>query len=280
MTQPSEPIALVTGASSGIGKATASLLAIHGFRVFGTSRRPESEPQRPYELLPMDVRSDASVKAATQIIFDKVGRIDLLVNNAGYAQAGAIEETSLAEVQAQFETNVFGMLRVTDAVLPSMRRQGFGRIINISSVFGYVAPPHFGVYAGSKFAVEGLSESLRSELRPFNIHVSLVVPGFVKTNLVSQLPVKPLADYKPREQIGLAFVDKGVERGMDPERIAQTILHIATVAHPRLRYLIGRETHLLLTSKRLLPEPVFEWMRRRAFPAEATSTLQPQFQSR
>jgi short-subunit dehydrogenase len=219
-------------------------------------------------MLPLDVRSDASVQAAVQTIIEQAGRIDLLINNAGYSQVGAIEETSIADVQAQFDTNVFGVLRVTNATLPLMRRQRRGRIINVSSLVGHVAPPYLGVYAGSKFALEGLSEALRGELRPFNIHVSLVEPGFVKTNIVDQHPTHPLADYEPGRQIGLAFLREGVEQGMDPNIVAQKILHIATVAQPHLRYRVGRTSNLLITLKRLLPEPIFEQVRRRVFRAE------------
>src|SRR5215469_10116511 len=151
----SKPVALVTGASSGIGQATAELLAAHGFTVFGTSRVPDQRT-RSYTLLPLDVCSDASVEAAVQSLLDQVGRIDVLVNNAGYAMVGAIEETSMADAQAQLDTNLFGVLRMVKAVLPVMRKQGSGRIINVSSVVGHVAPPYVGLYATSKFALEGL----------------------------------------------------------------------------------------------------------------------------
>lgn len=280
MTHVSQPVVLITGASSGIGKATASLLATNGFRVFGTSRTPDTNLRLPYSLLSLDVRSDASVQAAVKQILEKAGRIDVLINNAGYTQAGAIEENSLTDVQVQFDTNLFGVVRVTNAVLPSMRRQGNGRIINISSLVGQVAPPYIGVYASSKFALEGLSEALRGELRPFHIHVSLIEPGFVKTNIVGQRPAHPLADYEQRRQIGVAFVRQGVEQGIDSSLIAQMILYIATVAQPRLRYPIGRVAKLLMTLKRLLPEPAFERMRRRAFRAEDPGLLLSQTNSR
>jgi NAD(P)-dependent dehydrogenase (short-subunit alcohol dehydrogenase family) len=176
-------VALVTGASSGIGQATADLLAANGFTVLGTSRTPSSGAARSYPLLPLDVRLDTSVDAAVQAVLDRVGRIDVLINNAGYAQSGAIEENSIADAQAQFETNVFGVMRMINAVVPLMREQGGGRIINISSVLGQVAFPYLGLYAAGKFALEGLTEALRDELRTFNIHVALIEPGFVKTNL-------------------------------------------------------------------------------------------------
>lgn len=276
MASHSQPVALVTGASSGIGLATAQLLAANGFRVFGTCRVPPANSKLPYALLPLDVRSDVSTQDMVQAIAEQAGRIDLLVNNAGYAQAGAIEETSLAEAQAQFDTNLFGVLRVTNAVLPMMRQQRGGRIINVSSLVGQVALPYLGMYASSKFALEGLSEALRGELRPFNIHVSLVEPGFVRTNLAGQPPAGQLNEYAARRQVGLAFVRRGTEQGMDPRRVAQAILHIATTARPRLRYRIGREANLLITLKRLLPEPAFEQVRRRVFRAEAPGLFRPQ----
>jgi len=274
--EPVQPVALITGASSGIGEATAGLLAANGFRVFRTSRTPdrasdhssETHHGRSYTLLPLDVRSDASVQAAVQRVLDEAGRIDLLVNNAGYTQTGAVEENSLADAQAQFDTNVFGVLRATNAVLPTMRRQQSGRIVNVSSVVGHVAPPYLGLYAGSKFALEGLSEALRGELRPFGIHLSLVEPGFVKTNIVGERPAHPVTDYDAGRQAALAFMRQGVERGMAPGAVAQTILRIATTGQPRLRYRIGRTSHALITLKRLLPERAFEQVRRRAFRAE------------
>jgi NAD(P)-dependent dehydrogenase (short-subunit alcohol dehydrogenase family) len=139
----SNRVALVTGASSGIGQATAELLAASGFTVFGTSRAP-TQVDSTYRWLPLDVRSDASVEAAVQSLLDQAGRIDMLVNYAGFAQVGAIEESSIADVQAQFDTNLLGVLRVIKAVLPVMRQQGSGRIINVSSVVGQVAPPYMG----------------------------------------------------------------------------------------------------------------------------------------
>ena len=149
-----KPVALVTGASSGIGQATAELLAAHGFTVFGTSRTPIGDT-RSYTWLPLDVRSDDSVQAAVQSLLAQAGRIDLLVNNAGYVQFGAIEESSVADAQAQLDTNLLGVIRMVKAVLPVMRQQGLGRIINISSIVGHVAAPHFGLYATSKFAACG-----------------------------------------------------------------------------------------------------------------------------
>jgi len=269
-------VALVTGASSGIGQATAELLAARGFTVFGTSRAPEKLTGS-YKWLPLDVRSDASVEAAVQSLLEQAGRIDVLVNNAGYAQVGAIEESSLVDVQAQFDTNLLGVIRMIKAVLPVMRQQGSGRIINVSSVVGQVAPPYLGVYATSKFALEGLSEALREEVRPFGVGVSLVEPTFVKTPLVSQPPTNPIAAYTPARQAALQVLSTSVASGIEPRAVAQVILRAATT-RPRLRYLVGRDVKVLLLFKRLLPELLFERLQRRVFRAGNPAHLQPQTQ--
>src|SRR5215471_14080659 len=215
-------VALVTGASSGIGQATALLLAKSGFTVYGTSRNPEKFGGS-FKWLSLDVRSDASVEAAVQSLLEQAGRIDVLVNSAGFAQVGAIEESSLADVQAQLDTNLLGVIRLIKAVLPVMRRQGSGRIINVSSVVGQVAPPYAGVYATSKFALEGLSEALREEVRPFGVDVSLVEPAVVKTSIVSQQPTHPIAAYTPGRQAVLQSLNASVENGMEPSVVAHVI---------------------------------------------------------
>ena len=270
----SHQVALVTGASSGIGQATAELLATKGFTVFGTSRVPDQRA-RSYTLLPLDVCSDASVEAAVQSLLDQVGRIDVLVNNAGYAQVGAIEETSITDVQAQFDTNLLGVIRLIKAVLPVMRRQGSGRIINISSIVGQVAPPYMGMYATSKFALEGLSEALRDEVLPFGVDVSLVEPSYVKTSFVSQPPTQPIAAYTPARQAALHVANTSIENGMEPRKVAQVILRAATT-RPRLRYLVGRDIKLFVLLKRLLPVPLFERLRRRVFQVDKPADRKPQ----
>jgi NAD(P)-dependent dehydrogenase (short-subunit alcohol dehydrogenase family) len=170
-------VALVTGASSGFGQATAALLAAQGFQVFATSRAPTHSAAGRFELFPLDVCSETSVQTCVQTILERTGHIDLLVNNAGFAQGGALEENSLEDARAQFEPNVFGVLRMLKAVLPVMRRQGSGQIITVSSLLGVVAMPYLSLYASSKFALEGMIEGLYHELRPFHIKVSLVEPG-------------------------------------------------------------------------------------------------------
>ena len=174
-------VALVTGASSGFGRATAALLTAQGLLVFGTSCAPAHNAACSFELLPLDVRSETSVQTCVQTILGRTGRIDLLVNNAGFAKAGTLKENSLEDARAQFDTNVFGVLRMLKAVLPVMRKQGLGQIITVSSLLRVVAMPYLGLYASSKFALEGMIEGLYYELRPFHIKVSLVEPTFFRT---------------------------------------------------------------------------------------------------
>ena len=175
-------IALVTGASSGIGEATAERLATAGYKVYGTSRRGAQAGQRSFEMLPLDVTSDESVEAAVREVMRREGRIDLLVNNAGFgvAPAGA-EESSIEQARSIFDTNFFGIVRMTRAVVPHMRRQGAGRIINIGSVLGFLPMPYGALYAATKHAVEGYSESLDHELRTRGIRVSVIEPAYTKT---------------------------------------------------------------------------------------------------
>src|SRR6266849_9782101 len=225
-------VALVTGASSGFGQASAALLAAQGFQVFGTSRVPAHSAAGSFELLPLDVCSETSVQTCIQTILERTGRIDLLVNNAGFAQGGALEETSLEDARAQFETNVFGVLRMLKAVIPVMRQQGSGQIITVSSLLGVVAMPYLGLYSSSKFALEGMIEGLYHELRPFDIKVSLVEPAFFRTKFDAQPPATPLAVYEAARRSMLQFVRQAVEQGPDPEQVTRRIVQLATRSVP------------------------------------------------
>jgi short-subunit dehydrogenase len=276
MTVGTQPVALITGASSGIGQATAELFAANRFRVFGTSRTPDDRTSRNYTMLPLDVCVDESVDAAVREVLDRTGRIDVLVNNAGYAQSGALEENSIAEAQAQFDTNLFGVMRVTKAVAPVMRQQGGGHIINVSSVLGQIAFPYVGLYAASKFALEGFTEALRHELRQFNIQVALVEPGFVKTNFAGQRPASQIDAYASGRQAAFQRNAAGIQRGMQPNVVAQAILSVATTSAPHLRNRVGRTSRLLSILKRLLPERIFERVQRRIFEASPAPVHQPQ----
>ncbi len=258
-------VALVTGASSGFGQATAALLTKQGFQVFGTSRAPAHNIAGNFELLPLDVCSETSVQTCVQTILERTGRIDLLVNNAGFAQGGALEENSLEDARAQFETNVFGVLRMLKAVFPVMRRQGSGQIITISSLLGVVAMPYLGLYTSSKFALEGMIEGLYHELRPFHIKVSLVEPTFFRTKFDARPPATPLAVYESARQSMLRFVRNAVKQGPDPEQVARRIVQLATSAAPPLRSYVGPRARLLVALRQWLPQRIFERVRRRVF---------------
>lgn len=265
-----QKVVLVTGASSGIGQATAELLAAHGFTVFGTSRTPIQD-KRSYTWLPLDVRSDASVQAAVQSLLAQAGRIDVLVNNAGYVQFGAIEESNVADAQAQFDTNLFGVIRMVKAVLPVMRQQGSGHIINVSSIVGHIAAPYGGLYSASKFALEGLSESLSAEVRQFGVSVSLVEPSYVNTPIVAQLPTSLIADYTSGRQIAQNSFATNARNGLEPGAVARVILRAAT-SRPRLRYPVGLDGNIALLLQRLLPDSAFEALKRRLFSSGKTVT--------
>jgi NAD(P)-dependent dehydrogenase (short-subunit alcohol dehydrogenase family) len=265
-------IALITGSSSGIGLATSLYLARRGYTVWATMRNLEKadelrkiiESERlPIELAQLDVCDDSSVKEAVTQILQKSGRIDVLINNAGYGLRGAIEEVSLDEWKRQFETNFFGVIRVTQAVLPQMRAQRSGAIVNISSVLGRMAIPFSGPYTASKFALEGLTETLRYELAPWNIKVVLIEPGFIATNFqqnaqlaqASQSQDSPYALFK---QASGRRVQRNIYRAAPPERVAETIYRAITHPRPKLRYAVGRDARLVLPLRRFLPEGLFE----------------------
>jgi NAD(P)-dependent dehydrogenase (short-subunit alcohol dehydrogenase family) len=261
-------VALVTGASSGFGQVTAARLSAQGFRVFGTSRAPAHNEASSVELLPLDVNSETSVQTCVQTILGRTGRIDLLVNNAGFAQGGALEENSLEDAWAQFDTNVFGVLRLLKAILPAMRQQGSGQIITVSSLLGVVAMPYLGLYASSKFALEGMIEGLYHELRPFHIRVSLVEPTFFHTNFDARPPATPLAAYASARQSMMRFVRQAVEQGPDPEEVARRIVQLATSGDPPLRSSVGPRASLLVALRHWLPPRLFEQVLRRVFQLE------------
>jgi NAD(P)-dependent dehydrogenase (short-subunit alcohol dehydrogenase family) len=260
-------IALVTGVSSGIGRATAELLAQHGFRVFGTMRRPGEDAPSGVQVLPLDVRDDASVRACVDRVLESAGRIDLLVNNAGVALYGALEEVSMEQARAVFETNFFGVLRMTQAVLPIMREQGRGRIVNIGSVTGFIPIPFEGIYSASKHALAGYSEALDLEVRRFGIHVSLIEPSFIRTDIDrnSAEADRRLTAYEAQRQRTMEVLRQSVERGNPPSMVARAVLSAARSPKPRGRYLVGRDARILRSLRTLLPPSWFEMGLRRRF---------------
>lgn len=265
----SEPkVVLVTGVSSGIGRSVGRLLAERGFRVLGTSRNPSDVETVPgVEVLPLDVRLDESVAACVDAVLKQAGRLDVLINNAGYWLKGALEETSLEEAQGQFETNFWGAVRMVRAALPIMRLQKSGQIINISSLAGVFAAPFSGFYCASKFALEGYTEALRYEVSPFNIRVSLVEPGVINTRFVpdSQPAADQILDYVSWRERGLVAFTQMWEKASEPTVVAQCILRIVNDRTPRLRYQTGRQAGTFFLLRRFLPASMFERIGRRSF---------------
>ena len=267
MTKPNRGVALVTGASTGIGRATAEALRDAGYRVFGTSRK--SVPQRSDGITMQtgDVTSDASVAKLVDDILAEAGRIDLLVNNAGVGLFGGAEESSVAQVQALFDVNVFGVIRMTNAVLPSMRRRGEGRIINMGSVLGLVPAPYSAHYSAAKHALEGYSESLDHEVRVFNIRVSVIEPAFVRT-VFDQNGFEPdsvLKEYD-RARAGVDALLRDVMPKADrPEVVADVVVKAATDAHPRRRYTAGKAARQVSMLRRFAPAGIFDKSLRKQF---------------
>lgn len=249
-------VAIITGASSGFGRATAKLLFKKGYRVFGTSRKENSNLDEEFEMLLLDVRSDKSVQACVEQVLNAAGRIDLLINNAGYALSSFVEETTLDEVRSVFETNFLGVVRMTKAVLPIMRKQHHGRIINIGSLAGLVGVPS-----------QGFFEALKYEVEKFNIKVSLIEPGFFRTNLnkVMARRTDEIADYDSfRNSVESSF-ENAIQNGGDPERVAELIVRVAKEKSPRLRYRIGSDALWVPRLKSILPERAFALGFRRNF---------------
>ena len=261
-------VVLITGASSGIGKAIAGNLVERGDVVYGTSRDPSRNADAPgARQLPLDVLSDESVHACVRAVLEESGRLDALINNAGYALTGALEEASVGEAQEQFETNFFGMARMVKATLPVMRRQGVGRIINIGSLAGVMAVPFLGFYSATKHALEGYTEALRHEVRPFNIRVSLIEPGFIRTGLGknSRTPRDFIGEYDPWRVRALESITRYINTGPDPEIVARCVLRAIESKRPKTRYKAGREAMQVILLRRLVPASVFEKLIRAHF---------------
>jgi NAD(P)-dependent dehydrogenase (short-subunit alcohol dehydrogenase family) len=278
MTEVKGKIALVTGASSGIGEATAERLAKAGYKVYGTSRRAAPAGRQSFEMLPLDVTSDESVEAAVSEVMRRDGRIDLLVNNAGFgvAPAGA-EESSIDQARSVFETNFFGLVRMTRAVVPHMRRQGSGRIINIGSVLGFLPMPYGALYAATKHAVEGYSESLDHELRTRGIRVSVIEPAYTKTPFDAHLmePDAKLDEYREAREGVNKRVNEVMATAEPPGVVADTVLKAASAAHPRLRYAAGRLAKRLRFLRRLAPAGLVDAGIRKDLRLDAPTASQP-----
>ena len=248
-------VILISGAARGMGFVTANRLHQAGYRVFGAGRNPKPA-DAPFRLLPLDVGDEASVQACVAQVIDEAGQIDVLVNNAGYDLYGAAEETPWTEFLAQVDTNFFGALRLTQAVLPQMRKQGGGKIVTVSSIGVLLALPYNSAYAASKFALEGYSEALRYELLPANIFVSLIEPGQVRTDTldssIRSVPT-PLAG-----RVAERARAQGRVANLTSEQVSDAIVRVLETPQPRLRYRVGRQVQAVVLLKQLLPQALFE----------------------
>ena len=267
-------VAVVTGSSSGIGLETSLALARNGYLTYATMRnlakrdsiQSVAEKQHlPVRVVQLDVTDENSINNAIQSVLSESGRIDLLVNNAGYALTGAFEDIGIDEIKAQYETNVFGVIRVTQAVLPIMRKQGSGRIINISSGAGRTGYPGGSAYVSSKFALEGLSESMAFEVEQFGIKTVLVEPGFVRTNFADNIVIarkaqEPNSPYSQMMQKMSSNRGKVLENASDANLVADVVVEAATAKEPNLRYLAGKDVQQMVAAKKSMSDEEFHKM--------------------
>jgi NAD(P)-dependent dehydrogenase (short-subunit alcohol dehydrogenase family) len=267
-------VAVVTGSSSGIGLATSLALARNGYLTYATMRNltkrdsiqsVADKQQLPVRVVQLDVTDENSIKSAIQSILSEAGRIDLLVNNAGYVLTGAFEDIGMDEIKSLYETNVFGVIRVTQAVLPIMRKQGSGRIINISSGAGRIGYPGGSAYVSSKFALEGLSESMAYEIEQFGIKTVLVEPGFVRTKIgenmaISKKTQDPNSPYSQMMQMMSSNQERMLENGSDADLVASVVAEAATSKEPNLRYLAGKDVQQMMAAKKSMSDEEFQKM--------------------
>ena len=271
-------VALVTGASSGIGEATAQRLAAAGYKVYGTSRRGAQAGKGSFEMLPLDVTSDESVEAVVSEVMRRAGRIDVLVNNAGFGVApGGAEESSLDQARSIFETNFFGLVRMTLAVVPHMRTQGSGRIINIGSVLGFLPMPYGALYSATKHAVEGYSESLDHELRTRGIRVSVIEPAYTRTLFDANFmePDAKLDEYREARAGMIKRVAEVMATAELPDVVADTVLKAASAARPNIRYAAGRLANRLRLLRKFAPAGVMDAGIRKDLRLDVPITSQP-----
>jgi NAD(P)-dependent dehydrogenase (short-subunit alcohol dehydrogenase family) len=260
------PVVLVTGASRGIGRAIAQKFVQAGFQVFGTTRHASPVGTVARELH-LDVQEEESVEKCVNAVLAQTGRIDFLVNNAGISIYGAIEEVSLAQVKAVFETNFFGVVRMTQAVLPTMRRQASGRVINIGSLAGFLPMPYQAAYAASKHALAGWTETLDLEVRRFGIRAILIQPGFIRTDIDRNSTTGALLKdiYSDERSRVIDKLRVSVVSGDDPVTVADAVLQAATKREPTIKVLVGRGARQVRVLRTLLPRTVFELGLRRQF---------------
>ena len=271
--------ALITGCSSGIGRATAEHLAGRGWTVYASARRPESIAdleQAGCRLLALDVTDEDSMAAAVRQVEEAEGSVGVLVNNAGYSQSGPVEEVPLEDVRRQFETNVFGLVRLCQLALPGMRRQGWGRIVNVSSMGGKLVFPGGGFYHGTKHAVEAISDALRWEVRGFGVDVVVIEPGLIKTSFgevaADSVGAAPAEGPYAQFTAAVAEATKGAYEGGlarlggGPETVARKIEKAITRRRPRTRYSVTPSAKMALLQRRLMSDRMWDGLLRTQFP--------------
>ncbi len=259
----SSKVVLITGASSGIGKAIAEHLQQKNFIVFGTSRNPQQQ-ESSFPLVALDVTKPETIKLAVEKVISEAGKIDILINNAGIGITGPIEETPDEEIKKAFNTNFFGPLNVIKAVLPEMRKNGSGLVINVTSIAGYMGLPYRGIYSASKGALELASEALRMELKAFNIKMANIAPGDFATNIAAGRYHAPVIEGSPYEDAyanTLKLMNEHVDSGQDPKLMAEAIFKIIQQKNPRIHYKVGEPLQKFsIALKRILPDNVYERM--------------------
>lgn len=257
-------VVLITGGSSGIGKSIGEFLTSKGFLVFGTSRHPERYSHSKFELVQLDVSDIESIQNAVESVIEKAGILDVVINNAGAGITGAVEEIPMEEIKRNFETNFFGPINVIKSVLPQMREQNSGLIINITSIAGYMGLPYRGVYSASKGALELITEAMRMEIKDFNIHMTNVAPGDFATNIAAgryHAPVLENSPYKIPYGNTLKLMDTHVDAGKDPSVMARAIYDIILTKEPKVHYKVGEFMQKFsIVLKRMLPDKVYEKM--------------------
>ncbi len=255
-------VVLITGGSSGIGKSVGEYLTAKGFKVYGTSRNPDRYPNSKFPIVALDVTQPETIKSCIAEVLSLENRIDVLVNNAGAGITGPIEEIPDAEIKRNFETNFFGPVNVIKAVLPSMRQQNAGLIINITSIAGYMGLPYRGIYSASKGALELVTEAFRMELKDFNIEMTNVAPGDFATNIAAgryHAPVLNNSPYKEKYGHSLRTMDEHVDEGGDPNDMAKAIYGIIKTPKPKIQYKVGAFMQKFsIVLKRVLPDKVYE----------------------
>jgi len=258
----SEKIVFITGASSGIGKTIAEFLQNKNYKVYGTSRNPKKYPNSKMKLFALDLTNANSIKNAIDEVIDKEGRIDVLINNAGAGITGALEEIPMEEVRRNFETNFFGSIEVIKTVLPQMRKQKSGKIINITSIAGYFGLPYRSVYSASKAALEIITEAVRMEVKPMGIEIVNIAPGDFATNIAQgryHTPILENSPYKKTYQKTLQQIDSHVNSGNNPIEIAKIVHKIICQSKPKIHYKVGKPLQKFsIVLKRILPDRWYE----------------------